>query len=431
MKISQFIKQTATTEYTNKPLQYLLTLPPMSKILATREDNERDYFTIFGKKGLYEFADKKDLTMKELIDLLPDKEVKYRFEIEFEEAPHDYVSEAKTLQSIIQRNPKPELIDKLKEVTLKTNSPSLCYDYAKNVIKGRWPEAEPIIAQDPEYVPMYAKNMMNGKRWSEGEIGMLKSDHFDRNFHLCKYAQYIIKGRWPEAERLLLNGKKLYRAGEYAADIIGGRWQLLEQEILKTPDKMDTGQLILYCNECIGGRWSELERNMLRIIDYHTAFDETNSQLNSLRYLAYDYVKEVIKGPWPEIERYLSYDGGLYRKYKQITKSFEIGMGSTVNLHSRSLSQYLKHGEEFLKKFRGAKYVPGKYMRDMTKQIDLSKEIDNIPPHHQDGFLLYFANCQMNGASLPDPAKIRKSTLEKWKLAKDAIDKMRSEQNVG
>ena len=43
-------------------------------------------------------------------------------------------------------------------------NPTLSYLYSKNVIKGRWPEAEPVIAKDPYWKNMYSKEIIKGLR---------------------------------------------------------------------------------------------------------------------------------------------------------------------------------------------------------------------------------------------------------------------------
>jgi hypothetical protein len=42
------------------------------------------------------------------------------------------------------------------------------YYYARDVIKGRWPEVEAVIATDPEWAYLYALNVVKG-RWLEAE----------------------------------------------------------------------------------------------------------------------------------------------------------------------------------------------------------------------------------------------------------------------
>jgi hypothetical protein len=42
------------------------------------------------------------------------------------------------------------------------------YRYARLVVKGRWPEAESVIAKDPYYAYVYALHVIKG-RWPEAE----------------------------------------------------------------------------------------------------------------------------------------------------------------------------------------------------------------------------------------------------------------------
>jgi hypothetical protein len=47
----------------------------------------------------------------------------------------------------------------------------LAYSYASEVIKGRWPEAESVIATDPYSAAEYALGIL-GRRWPEGEAAI-------------------------------------------------------------------------------------------------------------------------------------------------------------------------------------------------------------------------------------------------------------------
>ena len=67
------------------------------------------------------------------------------------------------------------------------------YWYAEEVIKGRWPEAEGVIAQDAFSALRYASDIIKG-RWPEAEAVIAQ----DANAAL-RYARDIIKGPWPEA----------------------------------------------------------------------------------------------------------------------------------------------------------------------------------------------------------------------------------------
>jgi len=48
------------------------------------------------------------------------------------------------------------------------NNPKYAYYYARDIIKGRWPEGEDAIKQDVYYAYHYAEGVIKG-RWPEGE----------------------------------------------------------------------------------------------------------------------------------------------------------------------------------------------------------------------------------------------------------------------
>ena len=68
------------------------------------------------------------------------------------------------------------------------------YHYAKQVIRGRWFEAEPYIMKDSNSAYSYALYVIRG-RWEEAEPVILTDP---RGAWL--YALYILKSRWIEAE---------------------------------------------------------------------------------------------------------------------------------------------------------------------------------------------------------------------------------------
>jgi hypothetical protein len=91
-----------------KPLEYLLTLPPMSKIELIGEDGYSR--TLTGEKGLYNYPhDYSQLTLKELIPRLPDQN--YKFEIEFEpqEEKSNIFEDIRIIKKILERNPRPNI----------------------------------------------------------------------------------------------------------------------------------------------------------------------------------------------------------------------------------------------------------------------------------------------------------------------------------
>jgi hypothetical protein len=72
--------------------------------------------------------------------------------------------------------------------------PQWAYHYAKNVLKGHWPEGEPAIATDPYYAYRYARCVLKG-RFPEGEK-TLAADPWSA-YH---YAEDVLKGRFQEGE---------------------------------------------------------------------------------------------------------------------------------------------------------------------------------------------------------------------------------------
>ena len=71
------------------------------------------------------------------------------------------------------------------------------YYYALDVIKGRWEEAETIIAQNAYYAYCYARNVIKG-RWEEAESAIATNADY-----AYLYAKYVVKGKWEEGETVI------------------------------------------------------------------------------------------------------------------------------------------------------------------------------------------------------------------------------------
>ena len=125
-------------------------------------------------------------------------------------------------------------------------SPYSSYLYARDVIKGRWPEAEPNIINHPSTAVDYAQDIIKG-RWPEAEPGIMEIPNkaFD-------YAADVIKGRWPEAEPKIARHPRT--AANYAIDVIKGRWPEAESVIMTDPE---TAQH--YAKYVIKDRWPAAE----------------------------------------------------------------------------------------------------------------------------------------------------------------------------
>ncbi len=153
--------------------------------------------------------------------------------------------------------------------------PQYTCNYARDVIGGRWPEAEPYIMKDPEAALIYAIYVIKG-RWLQAEPYIMKDPGYA---HI--YARDVIKGRWPEAEPYIMKDPEW--ACYYVKDVIKGRWPEAEPYIMKNPK-----WVYYYAIYVIGGRWPEAEPYIMKDPKW-----------------VYWYARDVIKGRWLEAEPYI------------------------------------------------------------------------------------------------------------------------------
>ena len=113
---------------------------------------------------------------------------------------------------------------------IKTNPQYACY-YAINVIKGRWPEYEESIKNDPYYAYyayFYANEVIKG-RWTESEESIKTSPQY-----AYLYARDVIKGRWTEGEESIKSSTALVKYCKFINQ------RLVEKEhLLKGRSKID------------------------------------------------------------------------------------------------------------------------------------------------------------------------------------------------
>jgi len=121
-------------------------------------------------------------------------------------------------------------------------NPERAYYYAKDVIKGRWPEAEKYIVENPKCAYLYALNVIKG-RWSEAEKYIMRS----HDYALLYTEEVINMGksenepnvRWKEAEPIIMADP--WCAYLYALNVIKGRWPEAENIIMTDPDEVYYG----------------------------------------------------------------------------------------------------------------------------------------------------------------------------------------------
>ena len=80
---------------------------------------------------------------------------------------------------------------------MELTSPPWAYDYSRNVIKGRWPEGEAVIATAPQWAYYYAIDVIEGP-FPEGE-STIATDPWSA----YAYAADVLKRRWPEGEPVI------------------------------------------------------------------------------------------------------------------------------------------------------------------------------------------------------------------------------------
>jgi hypothetical protein len=136
-------------------------------------------------------------------------------------------------------------VEQLIRASLRRN-PLWAYVYARDVLKGRWPESEAVIATAPQWAYEYAKYVIKGP-FPEGEPAIATDPGWAYN-----YVIDVLKHRWPEAEANIRDNG--FWAFMYAKDVLKGRWPEAEEAIAKDPRAS-----FYYATEVIMGRWPEAE----------------------------------------------------------------------------------------------------------------------------------------------------------------------------
>ena len=106
--------------------------------------------------------------------------------------------------------------DNPKLLRIVKTEPDLAYEYAKEVVGGRWPEGEDIIATDPAKSILYAGNVLDD-RFPKGEDTILKSLS---GGWMGAYARNVFEGgNWGDAERVLLEAGNVDEVFNYLAKL--------------------------------------------------------------------------------------------------------------------------------------------------------------------------------------------------------------------
>jgi len=200
---------------------------------AAKNINQFDYYNKSGP--LYIWKDKSG--------------AKYQFHFEEsqfmdaqdQEIPHELLKQWRESHPVLSK-----LFKKCEKELLSKKKPRSLYIYVRDVIKGRWPEAEPYIIKNPGCAYQYAKDLIKG-RWPEAEP-YIKNSAVDA----CLYAIDVIEGRWPAAEPIIM--KDPHYAYRYAKSVLLRRWPEAEPYILS-----DSDTAYWYARYVIKRRWPEAE----------------------------------------------------------------------------------------------------------------------------------------------------------------------------
>jgi hypothetical protein len=144
-------------------------------------------------------------------------------------------------------------------------------------------EAEDVIMNDPEVSYEYARDVLKG-RWLEGEKNILELEDPDI---IINYAREIIKGRWTEGEKIILEIGDPFRILEYAQRVIKGRWTEGEKIILETGDpSAGISPPLYYSFYILKKRWPDMEPYLYKYRNTH------DGNKNMEQYLKYFHLTE-------------------------------------------------------------------------------------------------------------------------------------------
>jgi hypothetical protein len=115
-------------------------------------------------------------------------------------------------------------------------------EYAKNC-NLRWPELEKAIIDSGKIWDMYeyAKEVIKG-RWTEAEPYLL-NDKWGGLTEALYYARDVLRQRWPELEKRIVQLKNGWAATQYAVHIMKSRWPEMEQKFYQSIQNIKTTRL--------------------------------------------------------------------------------------------------------------------------------------------------------------------------------------------
>ena len=163
------------------------------------------------------------------------------------------------------------------------------YDYAKNILQGRFPAGEAAIKTDPEFAMMYAINILKA-RWPAAEPYILNGGD---PVNIAVYCTNFKIKDWPEGVKVILTD--ITAISMYARSVINGRWEAGEQAILKLcKTAKNCRDAVVYIGEHLRQYpWPEFEQLLIKIYDYdysyYDGYSKAQYSVSVRNYLYYVY----------------------------------------------------------------------------------------------------------------------------------------------
>lgn len=184
----------------------------------------------------------------------------------------------------------------LEDVILR--SPLVASRYARDVLNGRWPAGEAVIASDAEAAVHYAALVLR-QPWPEAEK-VIAGDPVQA----ARYAELVKRDRWKSAEKHIATD--LDASWNYLTSILGERWLAAENIISTSP--VHAAQ---YARDYISGKWPQAEVVIASDAEAALIYSRDvlkrrwtpgEGAISADPVVAAKYSYQVLKGPWKEAE---------------------------------------------------------------------------------------------------------------------------------
>lgn len=196
---------------------------------------------------------------------------------------------------------------------------AMAFRYTRDVIKGRWEEAESVISTCREWgggwVPLLYTELVNYRKRNKIRIPVMEEEIRKYPVIAIRYAKRTLKGRWEEAEPLILSNPST--AIKYAQSVTGPIPEV-EESVKGNPR-----YAYQYAKKILKGRFEAGEAAIARNGQYscwyayevlHSRFEAGEPAIKRSRFAAF-YAINVIKGRWPEAELSMAKNNTWFGSY--------------------------------------------------------------------------------------------------------------------